>query len=134
MSPREDPNEGPYPRVRESIEPVPGGSIDPVFGLALVLLRELLLEARQRISARLFQCVLAPRTQSRSPHSVSVTSVSGGRDRNVNDAQRTVDFGDRQPDSRELQTFTCGPRLTAAAFGPPTRIGSTWSAASWRRR
>lgn len=36
VSPREDPNEGPYPRVRESIEPVPGGSIDPVFGLALV--------------------------------------------------------------------------------------------------
>jgi hypothetical protein len=53
VSPREDPNEGSYPRVRQSIEPVPCGLIDPVVGLACVLLRELLLEACQRISARI---------------------------------------------------------------------------------
>ena len=62
VSPCEDPNEGSYPRVRQSIEPMPSGYIDAVFGLVLVLFRELLLEAGQRISARL-QCVLALRTQ-----------------------------------------------------------------------
>jgi hypothetical protein len=65
VSPREDPNEGSYPRVRQSIEPVASSSIDVLFGLVFVLLRELLLQARQRISARL-QYVLAPRTQDSS--------------------------------------------------------------------
>lgn len=63
VSPREDPNEGSYPRVRESIEPVPGRLIDPVRGLAFVLVRELLLEAYQRISARISQRVLTARIQ-----------------------------------------------------------------------
>lgn len=85
VSPREDPNEGSYPRVRESVEPVPGGLIDPVFGLALVLLRELLLEACQRISARISHCVLAPRTQDRSPHSLPSASLRARPDWNVND-------------------------------------------------
>jgi hypothetical protein len=44
---------------------VASGSIDVLFGLVFVLLRELLLQARQRISARL-QYVLAPRTQDSS--------------------------------------------------------------------
>jgi hypothetical protein len=60
VSPREDPNEGSYPRVRESIESVPGRLIDPVRGLAFVLVRELLLEAYQRISARISSASLRP--------------------------------------------------------------------------
>jgi hypothetical protein len=55
VSPCEDFDKASYPRVRESVDGVPSGLIDPVLGLVLVLLRELLLEARQRISARLFQ-------------------------------------------------------------------------------
>ena len=47
VSPCEDPNEASYPHVRESVETVPSGLIDPVFGLVSVLLRELLLQAWQ---------------------------------------------------------------------------------------
>lgn len=38
VSPCEDPNEVPDPRVRESIERMLGNFVDPVFGLILVLL------------------------------------------------------------------------------------------------
>ena len=68
VSPGEDPNEAPYPRFCESVEPVLGGVIDSVFGLIRILLRELLLEAQQRISARFLECVFAPRTQDYSSH------------------------------------------------------------------
>jgi hypothetical protein len=51
VSLREDLNEAFYPRARQSIERMPGGFIDVVFGLVYVLLRELLLQAWQRISA-----------------------------------------------------------------------------------
>ena len=78
MSPREDSNEGSYPRVRESIEPVPSGLIDPVFGLAFVLVRELLLEACQRISVRISEYVLAARTQDRPPSLVNFNQPTSG--------------------------------------------------------
>ena len=45
VSPCEDPDEASYPHVRESVETVPSGLIDPIFGLVAVLLRELLLQA-----------------------------------------------------------------------------------------
>jgi hypothetical protein len=73
VSPCENPNEASDPRVRESVEPVLGGFIDPVFGLVLVLLRELLLEPPQRISARLLKCLPAPRTQD---HFLSLETFS----------------------------------------------------------
>jgi hypothetical protein len=38
VSPCEDPNEVPYPRVRESIERMLGNFVDRVFGLVLVFL------------------------------------------------------------------------------------------------
>ena len=69
VSPREDPNEASYLRVRESVESVPSGLIDPIFRLVYVLLRELLLQAGQRISARLFQRFRASRTHDFPPHS-----------------------------------------------------------------
>ena len=69
VSPCEDPNEASYPHVRESVETVPSSLIDPIFGLVYVLLRELLLQACQGISARPFQRVHASRTQDLSPHS-----------------------------------------------------------------
>lgn len=87
VSPREDPNEGTHPRVRESVEPVLSGLIDAVFGLVFVLLRELLLEARQRISIRLFQYVLAARTHDYCLSLVPSISVRAVRDRNVNDPE-----------------------------------------------
>ena len=90
MSPREDPNEASYPHVRESVESVPSGLIDPIFRLVYVLLRELLLQAWQRISARPFQRVRASGTHDLSTSLVSSASLSAGCDQIVNDSQRAI--------------------------------------------
>jgi len=76
MPPCEYPNEASNPRVRESVERVLGG-LDPVFGLVLVLLRELLLGARQRIF-RVFQCLLAPPDSRSFPLTRSLQQTYAG--------------------------------------------------------
>jgi hypothetical protein len=60
VSPCEDPNEASYPHVRESVETVPSSLIDPIFSLVYVLLRELLLQTWQRISARPSSAFMRP--------------------------------------------------------------------------
>ena len=131
VSPCEDPNEASYPHVRESVECVPSGLIDPIFGLVLVLAtcRSF---ANQATGTRAAPAHDAPgvrvrrraRQRSRAPFLATllnragrVPTVYGGV---VGDTEsttcptcgkgtlRTVDFGDQQPESRQVQTFTCG--------------------------
>ena len=71
VSPREDRNELPHPRIPEPVEGMLRSLVDPVTGLIPVLVRELFPQALERISGRRFQRSLARRARRGSPASAS---------------------------------------------------------------